>query len=110
MTAGQAAPRATTASPGIPDDIKHDPLRRREAAEAADARDILHRHAELGTERDRLPFSRETAEQAEYAKMLGKDPGTKKSDGFPTYHLASVGWLRKHLGWSKDSASDEEPG
>jgi nitrate/nitrite transport system permease protein len=25
-----------------------------------------------------------TAEQAEYAKMLGKDPGTKKSDGFPT--------------------------
>ena len=27
-----------------------------------------------------------------------------------TYHLASVGWLRKHLGWKKDSASDEEPG
>lgn len=27
-----------------------------------------------------------------------------------TYHLASVGWLRKHLGWVKDSESDEEPG
>jgi hypothetical protein len=31
-------------------------------------------------------------------------------DEVSTYHLASVGWLRKHLGWSKDSASDEEPG
>jgi hypothetical protein len=31
-------------------------------------------------------------------------------DEVATYHLASVGWLRKHLGWSKDSASDEEPG
>ena len=27
-----------------------------------------------------------------------------------TYHLASVGWLRKHIGWKKDSKSDEEPG
>jgi hypothetical protein len=26
------------------------------------------------------------------------------------YHLASVGWLRKHLGWQKDAKSDEEPG
>jgi hypothetical protein len=31
-------------------------------------------------------------------------------DEVSTYHLASVGWLRKHLGWRKDSASDEEPG
>jgi hypothetical protein len=31
-------------------------------------------------------------------------------DEVSTYHLASVGWLRKHLGWSKDSTSDEEPG
>jgi hypothetical protein len=31
-------------------------------------------------------------------------------DEVATYHLASVGWLRKHLGWRKDSASDEEPG
>jgi hypothetical protein len=27
-----------------------------------------------------------------------------------TYHLASVGWLRKHLGWKQDAKSDEEPG
>jgi hypothetical protein len=27
-----------------------------------------------------------------------------------TYHLASVGWLRKHQGWKKDSEGDEEPG
>ena len=27
-----------------------------------------------------------------------------------SYHLASVGWLRKHLGWKQDSKSDEEPG
>jgi len=27
-----------------------------------------------------------------------------------TYHLASVGWLRKQLRWSRDSKSDEEPG
>jgi hypothetical protein len=27
-----------------------------------------------------------------------------------TYHLASVGWLRKHVGWTKDAGSDEEPG
>jgi uncharacterized protein YrrD len=27
-----------------------------------------------------------------------------------TYHLASVGWLRKHLGWVKDADRDEESG
>lgn len=27
-----------------------------------------------------------------------------------TYHLASVGWLRAHVGWKRDSKSDEEPG
>jgi uncharacterized protein YrrD len=27
-----------------------------------------------------------------------------------TYHLASVGWLRKHLGWVRDSKADEEAG
>jgi uncharacterized protein YrrD len=31
-------------------------------------------------------------------------------DEASTYHLASVGWLRKHLGWVKDSDRDEEPG
>ena len=27
-----------------------------------------------------------------------------------TFHLSSVGWLRRHLGWKEDSKSDEEPG
>ena len=31
-------------------------------------------------------------------------------DETATFHLASVGWLRKHLGWRKDATSDEEPG
>jgi hypothetical protein len=31
-------------------------------------------------------------------------------DETATYHLAPVGWLRKHLGWQKDAKSDEEPG
>jgi hypothetical protein len=34
-------------------------------------------------------------------------PEYKETD---TFHLASVGWLRKHLGWKRDSGSDEEPG
>ena len=36
--------------------------------------------------------------------------GLPAYDEEATYHLASVGWLRKHLGWQKDSRSDEEPG
>ena len=31
-------------------------------------------------------------------------------DEAATYHLASVGWLRKHLGWVSDKDRDEEPG
>ncbi len=31
-------------------------------------------------------------------------------DEVATFHLASVGWLRKHLGWRRDDSADEEPG
>ncbi len=31
-------------------------------------------------------------------------------DETASYHVASVGRFRKHLGWKKDSESDEEPG
>jgi hypothetical protein len=47
---------------------------------------------------------------------IGLDLARSAVEALPTYdevasyHLASVGWLRKHLGWTKDSASDEEPG
>ena len=36
--------------------------------------------------------------------------GLPTYDETATYHLASVGWLRKHLGWKQDAKSDEEPG
>jgi hypothetical protein len=36
--------------------------------------------------------------------------GLPAYDDEATYHLASVGWLRKHIGWVRDSRSDEEPG
>ncbi len=38
---------------------------------------------------DSGPQAQMTAEEAEYAKMLGKSPGVKKADGFPT--LAQMG-------------------
>jgi uncharacterized protein YrrD len=43
---------------------------------------------------------------------LARTDATRLSryDERATYHLASVGWLRKHLGWTKDASSDEEPG
>ena len=47
---------------------------------------------------------------------IGIDLTTAEAGALPvfdeqaTYHLASVGWLRKHLGWKRDSSSDEEPG
>ena len=31
-------------------------------------------------------------------------------DETASYHVTSVGRFRKHLGWKKDSESDEEPG
>lgn len=31
-------------------------------------------------------------------------------DETASYHVASVGRFRKHLGWKQDSKSDEEPG
>ena len=40
------------------------------------------------------PEAAMTPEQIEYAKMLGKDPGTKKSEGFPT--LAQMGQTVLH--------------
>jgi hypothetical protein len=37
-------------------------------------------------------------------------PTLETYDDVATYHLASVGWLRRTLGWKRDSNSDEEPG
>ena len=51
-----------------------------------------------------------TAEEVQTNLSRSEIEGLPTYDDVATYHLASVGWLRKHLGWSKDSASDEEPG
>jgi len=51
-----------------------------------------------------------TAEEVQTALSRSEIEALPTYDDIATYHLASVGWLRKHLGWSKDSASDEEPG
>jgi uncharacterized protein YrrD len=44
------------------------------------------------------------------ARSAAELRGLPAYDEASTYHLASVGWLRKHLGWAKDSSSDEEAG
>jgi sporulation protein YlmC with PRC-barrel domain len=44
------------------------------------------------------------------ARSASEIRGLPAYDEEATYHLASVGWLRRHLGWTKDSASDEEAG
>ena len=44
------------------------------------------------------------------ATNVGATEALPAYDEESTYHLASVGWLRKHLGWVKDSDRDEEPG
>lgn len=51
-----------------------------------------------------------TAEQVQTNRSRSEIESLPTYDDVATYHLASVGWLRKHLGWSKDSTSDEEPG
>jgi len=51
-----------------------------------------------------------TAKGVERASRAREIEALTAYDDVATYHLASVGWLRKHLGWTKDSAKDEEPG
>ena len=82
----------------------------------SDADDIFHgiRVARGGGHPDALVGSDDVTSLA--ATEVRLDLSRADVDALPayaeaaTYHLASVGWLRKHLGWKKDSASDEEPG
>jgi hypothetical protein len=82
----------------------------------SDAEDIFHglRVKLAASRRDvMVPADNVTAMSTE---KIETDLSRSAIDALPTYdevstyHLASVGWLRKHLGWTKDSASDEEPG
>ena len=82
----------------------------------SDAEDIFHglRVKLTASRRDvMVPADNVTAMSTE---KIETDLSRSAIDALPTYdevstyHLASVGWLRKHLGWTKDSANDEEPG
>ena len=81
-----------------------------------DAEDIFHglRVALTGRQRDVMVAAANVDSLGADAVRL--DLAKAEVEALPTYaeeatyHLASVGWLRKHLGWKKDSQSDEEPG
>ena len=82
----------------------------------SDADDIFHgiRVAVAGRHRDVMIAAGEVTSLS--ATEVRTDLTRAEIDALPTYeeeatyHLASVGWLRKHAGWKKDSESDEEPG
>jgi hypothetical protein len=82
----------------------------------SDAEDIFHglrvdligRHGDVMVSADDI----ESISLDEVRTVLTQSQieGLAAYDETTTYHLASVGWLRKHLGWQKDAKSDEEPG
>lgn len=82
----------------------------------SDAEDIFHglRMTLAGRPRDVMVSADDVASIS--ADEVRTDLTRSQLEALPTYedeatyHLASVGWLRKHLGWKKDSESDEEPG
>ena len=61
----------------ILDDVERDALRRRDAAEAADARDVLDRHAERGAELDRLPGGLVGVVTVKYVAQCGLRPAIR---------------------------------
>ena len=82
----------------------------------SDAEDIFHglRVRLADQRRDVMIAADDVAEISRggvRTSLTGPDvQATAPYDESATYHLASVGWLRKHLGWQRDSKSDEEPG
>ena len=82
----------------------------------SDAEDIFHglRVALIGRREDVMVSADDIASitLAEVRTVLTRSEfdGLPAYDETATYHLASVGWRRKHLGWQKDSKGDEEPG
>lgn len=85
----------------------------------SDAEDIFHGlRVELTGERDATRDVMIPAEAIDsmgggdvrVARSVAEIRGLAPYNEEATYHLASVGWLRKHLGWAKDSKSDEEAG
>ena len=82
----------------------------------SDGEDIFHglRVRLDGGKRDVMIDADDIASMAADGIALSIDgaraSGLADFDEPATYHLSSVGWLRHHIGWTKDSRSDEEPG
>ncbi len=82
----------------------------------SDADDIFHglRVRLDGTKRDVMVKADAVTSIVADRIVLGVDRSVVAAlpdfDEPATYHLTSVGWLRRHLGWKADSKSDEEPG
>ncbi|HVA87550.1 MAG TPA: hypothetical protein VNF73_14685 [Candidatus Saccharimonadales bacterium] len=80
----------------------------------SDAEDILHgirvapEHAHRDVMVPAANLTTLTTERVETDLSLAAIEGLPEYRDEATYHLASVGWLRKHLGWKADSSSDEE--
>jgi hypothetical protein len=98
-----------TASDGIRIGAVHEVL-------GSDAEDIFHglRVALTGQRQDVMVSADDIASLSlgEVRTVLTRSQVDRLPayDETSTYHLASVGWLRKHLGWRTDAKSDEEPG
>ena len=82
----------------------------------SDADDIFH-GVRVGTgwrTRSTTPWSRPSGSRPSATTAIATNVAATEAlpayDEASTYHLASVGWLRKHLGWVKDQDRDEEPG
>ena len=118
MTVSQSAPMSWRSIVYGTPVVSSDNLRVGQVREVLgdDADDIFHglRVALAGAHRDVMVPADEVASLA--ADEIRVDVTKADLDASPTYkdeatyHLASVGWLRKHLGLKKDSESDEEPG
>lgn len=82
----------------------------------SDAEDIFHglRVRLDGTKRDVMIGADDITTIATGGIVLSVDAAFVSRlhdfDEPASYHLASVGWLRHHLGWKADAESDEEPG
>jgi len=83
----------------------------------SDAEDVFHgvrmTPSQHGREDAMVPADRITSMTQEAVTTdltMAEISALPPFDEVATYHLASVGWLRKHLGWARDAESDEEPG
>jgi hypothetical protein len=82
----------------------------------SDAEDIFHglRVRLDGTSRDVMVAADDVATMTADGITLRVDRAFVATqpdfDEPATYHLSSVGWLRKHIGWKEDAKSDEGPG